>query len=109
MIISGGINIMPARVEEALLMHPAVKECAVVGIPDSEWGERVEAFVVASDDRLDGDALDRYLRQGDLSPYQRPRAYTFLAELPRTATHKISRRALRQRATAPSDNQAGRP
>ena len=109
MIISGGINIMPARVEEALLMHPAVTECAVVGIPDTEWGERVEAFVVASDDRLDGDALDRYLRQSDLSPYQRPRAYTFLAELPRTATHKISRRALRQRASAPSDNQAGRP
>ena len=111
MIISGGINIMPARVEEVLLTHPAVAECAVVGIPDPDWGERVEAFVVASDPALDGDMLDRHLRASDLSPYQRPRAYTFLAELPRTPTHKISRRALRARAVAAASppSQADRP
>ena len=104
MIISGGINVMPARVEEVLLAHPGVRECAVVGMPDAEWGERVEAFVVRADPALDGGTLERHVRESDLSAYQRPRAYRFLAELPRTPTHKISRRALRDRA-----NVAGQP
>ncbi len=53
MIISGGINIMPARVEEVLLAHRGVAECAVVGVPDPEWGERVQAFIVRADPALD--------------------------------------------------------
>jgi fatty-acyl-CoA synthase len=105
MIISGGINIMPAPVEEALLTHPGVRECAVVGMPDPEWGERVEAFVVVGEQAVDGAALDQHLRAGSLSPYQRPRAYTFVAELPRTPTHKINRRALRERAPTQTEAQ----
>jgi long-chain acyl-CoA synthetase len=98
MIISGGINIMPARVEEILLAHRGVAECAVVGVPDPEWGERVQAFIVRGDPALDADALERHVRFSELSPYQRPRAYTFVAELPRTATDKVRRRALRETA-----------
>lgn len=109
MIISGGINVMPARVEEALLTHPAVHEVAVIGVPDAEWGERIEAFVVAGQAGLDGAALDRHLRAGDLSAYQRPRGYTFVDELPRTPTNKVSRRALRQRAMNIRNNKAGQP
>lgn len=109
MIISGGINIMPARVEEILLAHRGVAECAVVGVPDPEWGERVQAFIVRGDPALDADALERHVRLSDLSPYQRPRAYTFVAELPRTSTNKVLRRALREaalRASAKPDTEA---
>ena len=108
MIISGGINIMPARVEEVLLAHRGVAECAVIGVPDAQWGEQVQAFVVRADPELDAAALERHVRASDLSPYQRPRAYTFVAELPRTPTNKVLRRALREaamRTAAKSDIQ----
>ena len=107
MIISGGINIMPARVEEVLLAHRGVAECAVVGVPDPEWGERVQAFIVRADPALDAKMLEQHVRASDLSAYQRPRTYTFVAELPRTSTNKVLRRALREtvlRAAANSDN-----
>ena len=107
MIISGGINIMPARVEEVLLAHRGVAECAVVGVPDPEWGERVQAFVVRADPALDAKMLEQHVRASDLSAYQRPRTYTFVAELPRTSTNKVLRRALREtalRTAANSDN-----
>ena len=95
---SGGINIMPARVEEVLLAHRGVAECAVVGVPDAEWGERVQAFIVRADPALDAAALGQHVRASDLSPYQRPRAYAFVTELPRTPTNKVLRRALREAA-----------
>jgi long-chain acyl-CoA synthetase len=98
MIISGGINIMPARVEEVLLAHHGVAECAVVGVPHPEWGEQVQAFIVRRDAKLDAAALELHIRASDLSPYQRPRAYTFVTELPRTSTNKVLRRALRETA-----------
>jgi fatty-acyl-CoA synthase len=103
MIISGGINIMPARVEEVLLAHRGVAECAVIGVPDPEWGERVQAFVVRADPALDAATLDGHVRKSDLSPYQRPRAYVFVAELPRTPTNKVLRRALREAALRAAD------
>jgi acyl-CoA synthetase (AMP-forming)/AMP-acid ligase II len=98
MIISGGINIMPARVEEVLLAHRGVSECAVVGVPHPEWGEEVQAFIVRGDPTLDAAALELHVRASDLSPYQRPRVYNFVAELPRTSTNKVLRRALREAA-----------
>ncbi len=98
MIISGGINIMPARVEEVLLAHRGVAECAVVGVPHPEWGEEVQAFIVRGDPMLDAAALELHVRASDLSPYQRPRVYTFVAELPRTSTNKVLRRVLRETA-----------
>ena len=98
---------MPARVEEVLLGHRGVAECAVVGVPDPEWGDRVQAFVVRADPGLDAKTLELHVRASDLSAYQRPRVYTFVAELPRTSTNKVLRRALREtalRAIANSDN-----
>jgi fatty-acyl-CoA synthase len=96
MIISGGINIHPARVEEALLSHAGVAECAVIGVPDPEWGQRVKAYVVAKRPDLGADDLDRFLLSSALSNYQRPRTYAFVEELPKTSTGKIDRRALRE-------------
>jgi fatty-acyl-CoA synthase len=97
MIISGGINIMPARVEEVLLAHPDVTEVAVVGVPDPEWGQRVKAFVVAKGPELSSQDLDGFMKESELADYQRPRLYDFVEGLPRTATGKIDRKALRER------------
>jgi long-chain acyl-CoA synthetase len=100
MIISGGINVMPTRVEEVLLAHSGVAECAVVGIPDAQWGETVQAFIVRREPSLDAATLERYVRDSDLSSYQRPRNYHFVAELPRTSTNKVLRRVLRENVLA---------
>jgi fatty-acyl-CoA synthase len=97
MIISGGINIMPARVEEVLLAHPDVAEVAVVGVSDPEWGERVKAFVVSKRPDLTDQDLDRFMKESELADYQRPRTYDFVEGLPRTATGKVDRRSLRER------------
>ena len=96
MIISGGINIMPARVEEVLLSHPDVAEAAVIGVPDPEWGQKVKAFVISKRADLDDSELDRFMKESELADYQRPRIYKFAEALPRTATGKINRKALRQ-------------
>lgn len=95
MIISGGINIMPAAVEETLLQHPLVREAAVVGFKHPEWGEQPHAFVVSSDSSLDEKALDEFVRKSALSDYQRPRAYYFVDALPYTNSNKINRKTLR--------------
>jgi long-chain acyl-CoA synthetase len=96
MIISGGINIMPAAIEEVLFRHPAVIEAAVVGSPHPEWGQQVQAFVVAADPSLTEDDLKRFMADSDLSRYQQPREFHFVESLPKTATNKLNRRALRQ-------------
>jgi long-chain acyl-CoA synthetase len=108
MIISGGINIMPARVEAALLAHDGVAECAVVGVPHADWGEEVQAFIVRRDGNLDAAAMERHIRASGLSPYQRPRVYHFVAELPRTSTNKVLRRALREAALRKAPVEADR-
>ncbi len=96
MIISGGINIMPARVEDVLRTHPDVIEVAVVGDPDPEWGQKVKAFVVSGKPGLSKDELDAFMKDSDLADFQRPRIYEFIEDLPRTATGKINRKALRE-------------
>ena len=96
MIISGGINIMPARVEEVLLAHPDVAEAAVIGLPDPEWGQKVKAFVVSKRADLNDNELDQFMKESELADYQRPRIYEFAEALPRTATGKINRKDLRQ-------------
>lgn len=96
MIISGGINILPARIEDILLSHPDLIEAAVVGVPDFEWGQRVKAFVVRKKPDLTDQELDRFMKDSELADFQRPRVYQFLEALPRTATGKIDRKALRK-------------
>ncbi len=102
MIISSGYNIAGPEVEGALLEHPQVLECAVVGAPDEARGSIVKAFVVLRDG--DGDpALVRELQEfvkARIAPYKYPRAIDFVRELPRTETGKLQRFKLRTAAEA---------
>ena len=96
LIISGGMNIYPREVEEALLQHPAVQAVAVVGRPDPEWGESVVAFVVAASGaapdtaELDRTCLDRIAR------FKRPKEYRFVDALPTNSYGKVLKRELRE-------------
>jgi acyl-CoA synthetase (AMP-forming)/AMP-acid ligase II len=103
LIISGGMNIYPREVEEALLRHPGVRAIAVVGRPDPEWGEAVVAFVVADDD-TGGDApsiedLDRTCLDS-IARYKRPKEYRFVDALPTNNYGKVVKRELRARLAA---------
>jgi 2-aminobenzoate-CoA ligase len=93
MIISSGYNIAAPEVEEALLTHPAVAECAVIGVPDEARGMLVKAYVVTSGDVTVGE-LQEYVK-AEIAPYKYPRAIEFVTELPRTATGKLQRFRLR--------------
>jgi 2-aminobenzoate-CoA ligase len=101
MIISSGYNIAGPEVEEALLDHPDVAECGVVGVPDPDRGHIVKAFVVLRDGVTADDAkaaeLQDFVKQ-QIAPYKYPRAVEFLAALPRTNTGKLQRFRLRERA-----------
>ncbi|MCI4680810.1 AMP-binding protein [Rhodoblastus acidophilus] len=99
-IISGGTNIYPREVEEALLAHPAVFEVAVVGEPESEWGEQVVAHIVlAPDERASEEELDNWCRQR-MAAFKRPKKYVFVVELPKNSYGKILKTALRANAPA---------
>lgn len=98
MIISSGYNIAGPEVEDALLEHEAVRECAVVGLPDERRGMLVSAFIVLRDPQLAGDALVRELQEhvkARIAPYKYPRRVEFIEELPRTETGKLQRYRLR--------------
>ncbi len=96
MIISGGTNIYPREVEEALLTHPAVSEVAVIGIPDPDWGESVAACVVTVDGvKVDEAELDVHVCI-QIARFKRPKVYRFLAELPKSDYAKILKSELRK-------------
>jgi len=98
MIVSAGYNIASPEVEEALLAHPAVAECAVIGVPDEQRGQIVKAFVVLRAGQMAGDALVRELQdfvKATIAPYKYPRAVAFCEALPRTETGKLQRFRLR--------------
>nr|WP_238344384.1 long-chain-fatty-acid--CoA ligase [Ramlibacter lithotrophicus] len=95
MIISGGANIYPSDIEDALMRHPAVAECAVFGVPDELWGEAVAAAVVLRAGHApDEAALIAYLR-GHLGGYKVPKKLWIMNALPKNATGKILKRELR--------------
>jgi long-chain acyl-CoA synthetase len=97
-VVSGGTNIYPREVEEALLTHPAVAEAAVIGRPDAEWGEVVVAYVVvdaAAPGRVDGATLDAHCLEY-IARFKRPKAYRFVAELPKNNYGKVLKTALRE-------------
>ncbi len=87
LIITGGVNVYPLEVENALREHPGVEDVAVFGVPDDDWGHRVCAAVVGSADESE---LAAYARER-LSPPKRPKTWTFLDDLPRTPTGKVRR------------------
>ena len=94
MIISAGYNIAGPEVEAALLSHPSVKECAVVGIPDIERGQIVEAHVVLATGKNRDAAMVKILQEhvkSVIAPYKYPRSIVFIDELPKTPTGKIQR------------------
>jgi len=96
MIISGGFNVYPAEVEKALLAHPDVQDCGVIGIPDEKWGETVVAFVELRPGRqCASEALMEFARER-LGPVKAPKRVEFLASLPRTSAGKVSRAELRK-------------
>ena len=99
LILSGGVNVYPAEVEEVLAMHPAVDDVAVIGMPDPEWGERVVAIVVLHAEIAGGAdciaELGAHCRER-LAGYKCPRTIVFVDALPRDDSGKLSRRKLRE-------------
>jgi 2-aminobenzoate-CoA ligase len=99
MIISAGYNIASPEVEEALMQHPAVAECGVVGAADTERGQIVKAYVVLRAGHPADEAMAKTLQdfvKQTIAPYKYPRAVVFIDELPRTATGKLQRFMLHQ-------------
>jgi long-chain acyl-CoA synthetase len=105
LILSGGVNIYPAEVEQQFLSHPAVEDVAVIGVPDPEWGQQVVAVVqpgkgVEAGDELAARLLE-HCAQG-LARFKLPRRVEFLADFPRTEAGKVQRRVLREAFGQPS-------
>jgi 2-aminobenzoate-CoA ligase len=99
MIITGGYNIAGPEVENVLLEQEAVKECAVIGVPDDERGHVVKAVVVLRDGVPASDDTVRALQdfvKAEIAPYKYPRIVEFADALPRTETGKLQRYRLRQ-------------
>ncbi|WP_433205134.1 class I adenylate-forming enzyme family protein [Nocardia sp. CA-107356] len=94
-IITGGSNVYPREVEEVLLTHPHIREVAVIGVPDSEWGESICAVVVpVSGHRPDGDELAAFCRRY-LASFKKPRYVHIVSDLPKNATGKVLKQQLR--------------
>ena len=99
-IITGGFNVYPKEVEDVLYTHLAVSQCAVIGVPDEEWGEVVTAYVVLARGRnVTEDDLIAHCR-ASLAGYKKPRNVVFVEALPLTAIGKVSRRDLRTQTRA---------
>jgi long-chain acyl-CoA synthetase len=97
MIITGGENVYSTEVEDAISSHPAVLECAVLGLPDPEWGERVHAVIVPRPGaQLDGETILAHCRRA-IGGFKLPRSITFRTEpMPLSAANKILKSALRE-------------
>ncbi|MBR3360585.1 MAG: AMP-binding protein [Lachnospiraceae bacterium] len=105
MIISGGENIYPPIIEEAINTHPKVAASAVTGIPDAVRGEAVVAYIVPEDDSLTvGDLVEHCNTSDLLSGYKRPRYYRFVKELPMTATGKLQHYLVKEMAMTDMEN-----
>ncbi len=101
MIISGGENVYPAEIENAILGHPKVSEVAVIGQPSERWGESPLAVVVRSDPGLTvQEVLD--FTQNKLARFKQPRSVEFIDEIPRNPTGKVLKRVLRERFPGPA-------
>jgi fatty-acyl-CoA synthase len=96
MIVSGGENVYPRVVEDVLFQHPAIADVAVIGVPDTQWGETVKAIVVLKEGaQATPDEIIEFCR-GRLGGFERPRSVDFVSELPRNPTGKVLKRQLRE-------------
>jgi acyl-CoA synthetase (AMP-forming)/AMP-acid ligase II len=97
MILTGGENVYSTEVENVLYGHPAILECAVVGVPDPTWGEAVKAIVVLKPGcQTTGDEIVRFCK-GRIAHYKAPKSIDFVETLPRTGSGKIHKKALREK------------
>jgi long-chain acyl-CoA synthetase len=105
MIVSGGENIYPVEIENVLADHPSVADVAVIGVPDSQWGETVKAIVVLQNGFTADEAeLIDWCGQR-LAHYKSPRSIDFVTELPRNPSGKVLKRQLRERYWAEQNRQ----
>jgi long-chain acyl-CoA synthetase len=97
MIITGGENVYPREIEEVLSMRPEVRECAVIGLPDREFGEKVTACIVLKhrDQPVDVAEVRAFLKSR-LAPFKVPKDLVIVDELPKGSTGKIAKRELRK-------------
>jgi len=96
LIITGGENVFPREVEEALYTIPEVQECAVIGLPDKEWGEKVAAFIVPKPGQtVDQDKVKSFLKTR-LSGFKVPKKYVILNEFPKSQAGKILKREVKK-------------
>jgi acyl-CoA synthetase (AMP-forming)/AMP-acid ligase II len=96
MIVTGGFNVFSAEVEQSIMAHPAVRECAVVGVPDPKWGEAVKAIVELRDDAsVDAETLIALVKK-DLGGVHAPKTVEFWKTLPRNGNGKVLKRDIRE-------------
>lgn len=96
MIISGGVNIYPAEIENILKTHPDIVDVAIIGVPHPEWGETVKAFIVAKKPIQNLDTVCKEFLKDKVAGFKIPRLYEQIDELPRNATGKILKQPLRE-------------
>jgi acyl-CoA synthetase (AMP-forming)/AMP-acid ligase II len=97
MIISGGVNIYPAEIEEVIHSCPSISDVAVIGVPDEEWGEAVKAVIVLKDgENTTSEEIIEYCKE-HLAGYKRPKSVDFVSELPRRPDGKLVKRLLREK------------
>ncbi|MCB2080060.1 MAG: acyl-CoA synthetase, partial [Novosphingobium sp.] len=100
MIISGGVNIYPQQIEDALALHPKVADVAVIGVPNDDLGEEVKAIVEPAQGIAPSDALAEEIRafvQGKLGKQLTPRSVDFIDAMPRLPTGKLYKKGLREK------------
>ncbi|MBA3653991.1 MAG: fatty acid--CoA ligase, partial [Actinobacteria bacterium] len=96
MIVSGGENVYPAEIENALSLHPAIADIAVIGVPDDRWGETVKAVVVKADGAdVTPEEIMAFARER-LAGFKCPRSIDFIDVLPRNPSGKLLKRELRE-------------
>lgn len=94
LIVSGGENISPARVENALVKHPELEKAGVIGVEDSRWGQKVVAFIQGD---AGSEELDKHLRESELADFKKPKEYIRIDEMPVKETSGVDRKKLEER------------
>ena len=96
MIISGGVNIYPAEIEEVLYRHPDIYDAGIIGVADPEWGEKIVAYVILKPGaKLAADDVVQYVAD-NLASYKKPKEVVFVDELPYSPSGKLLKRELRE-------------